>query len=323
MLEARDITRTYVSGTLKVDVLKGISMRVKKGEVVAVMGPSGSGKSTLLYQLGLLDTPTTGEVLLEGKSVSGLAEDEKAGIRARKIGYIFQDYALLPELTAIENVILPGGSNAPALDEYAARLLHIVGLGGREKFLPSQLSGGEQQRVSVARSMINRPVLLLADEPCANLDSGNSRRVLELFCTLNRTHSMTIVMVTHEQWHSRYAHRVVMLKDGKVSEDGMHATADSLLAQALIHTDNLDFSAAEKILPLIDTEETADSGDMRKLKARLALHRAVRDILTNIRHTDKGSGINAISSLAAGAGLRENTKLKKFVEYYLDYIEKH
>ncbi len=221
MIKAHQVTRRYGMGELEVVALQPIDLEIKDGEFVAIVGPSGAGKSTLLYQLSLLDEPTAGEVFLDGVETSGLSQKEKTQLRLRKLGYVFQDYALLPELTAIENVALPmlmqGMSRGAAMKKAEAALARI-GIADKTHNLPSQLSGGQQQRVSIARAIAHDPHILFADEPTANLDSANSRLVMEAFLDLHKE-GQTIVMVTHEEEYAHRAHRVISLKDGALVSD--------------------------------------------------------------------------------------------------------
>lgn len=219
MIEAENVTKTYEMGKTKLQALKGVSLSIDKGEYVALMGPSGSGKSTLLHQLGILDKPTSGDVILDKVRTSSLTDQEKIGFRLRNLGYVFQDYALLPELTALENVYLPllmQGTPVKRCAEEGRKILEEVGLAGRTDHLPSELSGGQQQRVSIARALVHKPRILYADEPCANLDTESSKHVLDLFKRFNQDFSQTIVMVTHEEWHLAHTKydRVIRLKDG-------------------------------------------------------------------------------------------------------------
>jgi len=188
MIQVQDLKRSYIMGKVEVHALKGVSFEIEQGEFVAVMGPSGSGKSTLLHQLGLLDTPTSGKILIDGVDVLRLSDREKTIYRLTQLGYVFQDYAILPELTAAENVYLPAMVQGKSKELYlrsSRELLETVGLGDRLHHLPQELSGGEQQRVAIARALINKPKILFADEPCANLDTESSRHILELFRKLN------------------------------------------------------------------------------------------------------------------------------------------
>jgi len=216
-------------GQVQVRALDGVSVRIQKGEFVGIMGPSGSGKSTLLHMFGLLDRPTSGTILIDGVDVGSLDERARTQFRLRRLGYVFQDYALVPELTAKENVYLPSMARGMTPQECTlacSEILTLVGLGNRIHHLPAEMSGGEQQRVAIARALVTRPTLLLADEPCANLDSQNSKIILDLFQRLNRDLHQTIVMVSHEEWHKKYFDRIIFMKDGVIekeerrSEDG-------------------------------------------------------------------------------------------------------
>jgi putative ABC transport system ATP-binding protein len=217
IIETKDLEKVYDLGEVKLYALKGVSLGVKEGEFLAVMGSSGSGKSTFLHQVGLLDIPSGGSIVIDKEDVSHLDEMERNMFRLTKLGYVFQDYAILPELTALENVYLPmkmNGANKEECVKRATDLLNKVGLGDRINHLPTELSGGQQQRVSIARALVNSPKILFADEPCANLDTESSEQILELFKKLNREMKQTIVMVTHEEWHKKYVDRIIYLKDG-------------------------------------------------------------------------------------------------------------
>jgi len=216
-------------GAVKVRALDGVSVRIQKGEFVGIMGPSGSGKSTLLHMFGLLDRPPSGTIHIDGGDDGSLDERARTQFRLRRLGYVFQDYALVPELTAKENVYLPSMARGMTPQECTlacSEILTLVGLGNRIHHLPAEMSGGEQQRVAIARALVTRPTLLLADEPCANLDSQNSKIILDLFQRLNRDLHQTIVMVSHEEWHKKYFDRIIFMKDGVIekeerrSEDG-------------------------------------------------------------------------------------------------------
>jgi putative ABC transport system ATP-binding protein len=218
MIEIDNLRKTYHMGNVEVKALDGITLDIAKGEFLGIMGPSGSGKTTLLHMLGLLDLPTSGRIVIDGMDISKLTDYEKTMFRLYKLGYIFQDYALVPDLTVMENVSLPAMlRNDRNEDQYrkdSHGILQKVGLCDRRDHLPRELSGGQQQRVSLARAMVNKPEILFADEPCANLDSENSKVVLELFREINETMHQTIVMVSHENWHKEYFHRIVYLRDG-------------------------------------------------------------------------------------------------------------
>jgi putative ABC transport system ATP-binding protein len=222
MIDVVDLKKIYQLGLVEVAALRGVSVHIDKGEFVGIMGPSGSGKSTLLHQLGLLDTPTSGQILLNGTDVSGLNDEERTLFRLMHLGYVFQDYALVTELTVKENVAIPAITQGKPIDEaYAAAtdVLAKVGLVGRLDHLVYELSGGEQQRVSIARALVNNPAIVFADEPCANLDTENSRTVLEMFRTVNRDLGQTVVMVSHEQWHMDYFDRIIFIRDGLLDGD--------------------------------------------------------------------------------------------------------
>lgn len=223
MIECAGLQKVYQMGNVGVRALDGVSLSIGRGEFVGIMGASGSGKSTLLHMLGLLDVPTSGEITLDGIDVNTLNDYEKTMFRLYKLGYVFQDYALVPELTVAENVFLPAMLRSDRTDEeYTTATFDIldrIGLSDRRWHLPKELSGGEQQRVAIARAIVNRPDILFADEPCANLDTENSRRVLDLFEEINREMHQTIVMVSHEDWHKKYFDRIIRLRDGKIVED--------------------------------------------------------------------------------------------------------
>jgi putative ABC transport system ATP-binding protein len=217
-IKVKNLIKNYHDGKIETKVLKSIDMEVAQGEFVAMMGKSGAGKSTLLYQLGLLDSPTSGEIWLEGEKVSHMTEKEKQIFRLNELGYVFQDYALLPELSALENVALPllmQGVKTELAYANAKIVLDKVGMQGKYRNLPSELSGGQQQRVSIARAVANKPKILFADEPTANLDSASSRQVIDLFKELNKE-GQTIVMVTHEDEYGAMADRIVKLADGQI-----------------------------------------------------------------------------------------------------------
>ena len=222
MIRSEKIFKTFGSGTLALTVLKGIDVHIKEGEFVAIIGSSGAGKSTLLYQLSLLDEPTSGEVFIGDIQTSKLSEEEKAKLRLNRLGYVIQDYDLLPELTALENVILPilmqGVSQAEATPQ-GMKALERIGLGARMGNRPSQLSGGEQQRVSIARAIVHSPQVLFADEPTANLDSASGNLVMDAFADLHKKDGQTIIMITHEEEYAARAERIIFLKDGQIVSD--------------------------------------------------------------------------------------------------------
>ncbi len=223
LIEIIDLSRIYTMGEVNVRALNNVTFDIKRGEFAAIMGKSGSGKSTLLHQLGLLDMPTSGEIIFNGNNILGLSESEKARFRLLKFGYVFQEYALLPELTALENVYLPAMALGRKKEEYmkaGTEVLKQVGLGTRLHHRPREMSGGEQQRVAIARALINKPDILFADEPTANLDSISSKQIIELFQKLNKETGLTILMVTHEPDDMKYVSMVVWLKDGELAERG-------------------------------------------------------------------------------------------------------
>jgi putative ABC transport system ATP-binding protein len=227
IIQAHEVEKTYLMGRVRVQALKGVSFEVKKGELLGVTGPSGSGKSTLLNLIGLLDRPTAGSLSIDGMDILHLSEEERTNFRLNRLGFIFQEYALVPELTARENVQLLTMARGMTPEESRKRseqILERVGLGDRMDHLPSELSGGEQQRVSIARAVVNEPSILLADEPCANLDTENSRNILELFASINREMNQTILMVSHEEWHRDYMEREIRLIDGKIDKDTWYRT---------------------------------------------------------------------------------------------------
>jgi putative ABC transport system ATP-binding protein len=228
MIEISDLRKTYHMGNVEVKALDGITLDIAKGEFLGIMGASGSGKTTLLHMLGLLDLPTSGRIVIDGTDVAKLTDYEKTMFRLYRLGYVFQDYALVPDLTVMENVSLPAMLRKDR-DEHQYRndsqgILQKIGLCDRRDHLPRELSGGQQQRVSIARAMVNKPEILFADEPCANLDSENSKMVLELFHEINEEMQQTIVMVSHEDWHKDYFHRIVRLRDGRIISDGTNGS---------------------------------------------------------------------------------------------------
>ncbi len=235
MIEITDLSKVYEMGKVTVDALKNVTLSIRKGEFVGIMGASGSGKSTLLHMIGLLDTPTSGRILIGGVDVSTLTDQQKSRFRLKRLGYVFQDYALMPELTVEENVYLTSMVRGTTEKEYIAQTKEIltrVGLIQRSNALQSELSGGQQQRVSIARAVVNRPEILFADEPCANLDTESSKNVLDLFRQINHELQQTIVMVSHEEWHMEYFDRVIILRDGRVISDGPPALRERSSIQA-------------------------------------------------------------------------------------------
>ena len=222
VIQLDHIHKTYTMGDVAVHALRGISLTIREGEFVAIMGASGSGKSTTMNIIGCLDRPTRGTYILAGEDVSEMSKDERADIRCQKIGFVFQGFNLLSRTSALENVELPmlyAGVEGAERDRRAKEALAAVGLAGREQNHPNQLSGGQQQRVAVARALVNDPALILADEPTGNLDSRTSVEVMEIFQRLNRERGITLVLVTHEPDIAQYAQRVVVFKDGKIRKD--------------------------------------------------------------------------------------------------------
>lgn len=229
MIEAREISKIYQIGNTEIRAVDGLSLRIEAGEFLSIVGPSGSGKTTLLHILGLLDTPDSGSVSLDGLQVTGLSPKELTRLRREKIGFVFQEFNLLPVLNALENVELPLrylGLSAGERRRRALQALEMVGLSNRAYNRPRQLSGGEQQRVAIARALVTDPVLVLADEPTGELDSYNTCRVIELMRDLNRETGQTFAIVTHDPMVADHTRRIVSLRDGKVSSDSAGPEAD-------------------------------------------------------------------------------------------------
>jgi putative ABC transport system ATP-binding protein len=229
IVEARGVTKTYGSGETCVEAVRGVDLQVKKGEFLAIMGRSGSGKSTLLSILGGIETPSTGNVLLEGIDLASLRDDARTMMRRRRIGFVFQLFNLVPILTALENVALPlelDGVSTHTARERASAMLDVVNLSARKNHMPGMMSGGEQQRVAVARALVIGPAIVLADEPTGNLDSANGERLMTLFRRLVDEEQQTLVMVTHDSAVADQADRVVHLRDGLVLDGHFHAAGD-------------------------------------------------------------------------------------------------
>ena len=219
MLVAENLYKIYKDGKISLEVLKGINLEVKGGETLCIIGPSGAGKSTLLHLLGGLDEPSKGKVFFEGEELYRIPEEQRAKIRNEKIGFVFQFYHLLPEFSALENVLLPALIDTtpfPQAKERAEELLRLVGLQARMNHKPSQLSGGEQQRVAIARTLINDPDIIFCDEPTGNLDSQQGRQIVELLCNLNQEQGKTLVIVSHEESIAKMANRIIHIRDGEL-----------------------------------------------------------------------------------------------------------
>ena len=221
MISVSHLSKIYKNDSVETAALSDVSFEIKKGEFVAIMGPSGSGKSTLMHILGALDTPTSGDYVLDGQSVTKLSDDTLAQIRNKKIGFIFQAFNLLPRTSAVKNVMLPmvyAGIDRQERQEKAKKALIAVGLGDRMYYTPAQLSGGQQQRVAIARSLVNNPAIILADEPTGNIASAQADEIMKIFEKLNDT-GHTIIMITHEPDIAAHAKRVITVKDGKIIGD--------------------------------------------------------------------------------------------------------
>lgn len=221
IIHLRDIRKQYVMGKNVLEVLKGINLDIYKNEYVALMGPSGSGKSTLMNMIGCLDTPTSGKYVLNGQDVSKMTDNQLAKVRGQEIGFVFQQFNLLPRLTALENVALPlvyAGVGVKQRTDMAMEVIEKVGLGSRYHHKPNELSGGQCQRIAIARALVNNPSLILADEPTGNLDTKTSIEIMEIFTQI-QSQGNTVVLVTHEEDIANYAHRIVRLRDGVIETD--------------------------------------------------------------------------------------------------------
>jgi len=226
MIEVHDLTKIYSLGNVEVPALRGVSFRIERGEAVAIMGQSGSGKSTLMNIIGCLDLPTSGEYFLESKNIAETSDDELAAIRNQKIGFVFQQFNLLPRMTVRRNVEMPllyagkmDGHNGSSASQRAEAMLNAVGLGDRLNHRPSELSGGQQQRVAIARALVNEPDLILADEPTGNLDTHTGAEIMSLLLKLNQEENLTLVIVTHDTSIAAQTQRIIRLRDGLI-EDG-------------------------------------------------------------------------------------------------------
>lgn len=217
IVEVSNVMKSYVLGDTEVPVLSGINLKIEKGEFLAIMGPSGSGKSTLMNLIGCLDRPTEGQILIRGRDLHRMSDEELAHLRGLEIGFVFQTFNLVPRLTAFENVLLPTFANSRSIDprKRAKELLQLMGLQDRMHHRPGELSGGQSQRVSIARALINNPSILLADEPTGNLDSKTGFEILQIFKDLNNE-GRTVVIVTHDPEIAKYADRVILVKDGEI-----------------------------------------------------------------------------------------------------------
>lgn len=221
MIKIKNIVKNFVNGTVVTKVLKGINLEIPAGQFIAITGPSGSGKSTLLYQMSLIDRPTSGDIFVDEQLVSNLNESEKTSFRLENFGFVFQDYALIPEFTAMENAILPNlmlGTDINVAKKMAGKIFESFDIAHLTTHLPNQLSGGQQQRVSVSRAIVKKPKILFADEPTANLDSVASVQLMEVFKKINKD-GQTIIMVTHEENYAQMADRVIQIKDGQIIKD--------------------------------------------------------------------------------------------------------
>ncbi len=279
VIELVDLTKTYQLGEVEVNALRGVNLKIERGEFVAVMGASGSGKSTLMNMLGCLDRPTSGRYILEGEDVARLNESELATIRSRRIGFVFQNFNLLSRTSTLENVELPLFYSAWTADgeHRAADLVKLVGLAGREQSHPNQLSGGQQQRVAIARALVNRPSILLADEPTGNLDSTNSAEIMEVLTKLNREQGLTVIVVTHDPDVAAYADRIVTFRDGVIisdtRKDGVGARGSASVGAAAPGTEAVDRTASlvDEVRTFASMAVVAAGRAIKRNKLRAAL----------------------------------------------------
>ena len=249
LIELDRIRKVYSLGEVQVEALKEVSLNIRQGEFVALVGPSGSGKSTLMNTLGCLDRPTSGSYKLAGQEIATLSRDGRAVVRNQRIGFVFQNFNLLSRTSAIENVELPmlysKGTSAGQRRKRAIELLELVGLGSRLDHHPGQLSGGQQQRVAIARSLANHPAILMCDEPTGNLDTKTSKEVIQLFREMNEARGITVILVTHDQDVARCAKRIIVLRDGEIVED----TEDFRRAMKALHPPESDEPAYSEMAP--------------------------------------------------------------------------
>jgi ABC-type lipoprotein export system ATPase subunit len=237
IIELRNVRRTYKMGDSEVHALKDVSLVVKRGEFLSIVGKSGSGKSTLVNQVGCLDTPSSGKVLLDGQDISHLSESDLAQIRGQKIGFIFQTFNLMPTLSVWENIALPmsfQGKTDDEITQNVQKVIDLVGLTDRVDHKPGELSGGQRQRVAVARALANEPEVILADEPTGNLDSKTGRQIMDFLLKLNQEHNVTIILVTHDDDLAKWADRTITLADGLIISETVHSAADR--KKAVAHT---------------------------------------------------------------------------------------
>lgn len=231
-MEVRDLNKSFTVGKEKIDILKNIQFQIKKGEFVSIMGPSGSGKSTLLYMLGALETPSSGIIRIDDTELHQLSDKNESRLRRRKIGFVFQFYNLVPNLTVEENILLPillDGKNIKAYKQKLQEILEIVSMTDRKKHTPMELSGGQQQRVAIARALINDPEIILADEPIGNLDSKTGLEIMKLFQYINQQNNKTIIQVTHSLESAAFGNRIINLKDGTILSDVQNDNKQALL----------------------------------------------------------------------------------------------